>query len=1206
VPLDRRRMRALLGYLLLHANAVVSSDRLIDEIWGPEPPRTATASLQNYVSRLRKAIGAELLVSQPPGYVLRIDPERFDLARFERLTAEARGADPRERAEKLRAALALWRGPPLEDLAYEPFARDEIGRLEEARLAAHEERINADLELGSAGELVGELEELVEQQPLRERFRAQLMLALYRAGRQAEALGAYQEARRVLMDGLGLEPSEELRSLQQAILVQDASLGAAGAAAVKREADRRTVTVLFCDLVDSTKLAGSLDPEVYRTLMSQYFEAVRAPIERHGGTLEKFVGDAVLAVFGVPQLHEDDPLRAVRAAHEIQAALAGFPDGRLDARIGVSTGEVHVLSASGEPLHISGAAGSESSRLEARAPVGGVLLSDATYRLARDAVQVRQDGDAWLLEEIRADAPAYARRLDAPLVGREAELERLRDTYTRARTDGHCRVVTVVGEAGIGKTRLARELIALLRDEAQVLVGRCVSYGEGATYLPIAEIVQQAASQQTLAGIRALVGDEQDADAVAQRVAELVGIVEAPAAPGETFWALRRLLEAIAHEGPVVVVLDDIHWAEPTLLDLVEYLGEWAKGPILVVCLARPELLESRPGWGGPTSTGFLVQLEPLSAEELGTLVEQLTDEPVDPQLEEAIVEQSGGNALFAEQLLVAAIEAPELLVEKPPANVEALLASRLDRLDSRELGVLRRASVIGRAFSPAELDDLAPHADSGRHLSRLMERGLLDPRDDRFRFHHILVRDVAYRSIPKAERSELHELAARGLDRRDGADELVGYHFEQAFVYLKELSGPAERAQELAQEGGERLGRAGIRAWKRADAPAAVNLLGRAVELLPDADDIGCELGLALRIRNDLEQAETVLSRAAESSDEATRFRASIELAFMNSLREHDRADQLLQVASSAIPTLEIAADDRALGRAWISIAHVEGGFYCKYAAMEEAAVRAARHYRRAGWSPAGALEYLGISLLFGPKPVEEGILQSQDLLVEHDGDRASEANLVVWRGGLEAMLGQFDDARALVDDARTIFQDLGLQTAAVDTCGRLMAIVEMLAGRPAEAEAHLRKSCELLQELQQTSALAMRAGELAATIYSQGRYDEAEIWTDLAHDSAGADDLAASLSWEPVRSKILARKGEFAAAERLARETVGRVRQTDSPSRQADCLLALAEILSLAGRQVDASASVREATALLERKGNLVSAERARALLPDAALAE
>ncbi len=1199
-------MRALLAYLLLHANELVSSDRLIEEVWGPEPAKTATASLQNYVSRLRKAIGAELLVSQPPGYVLRIDPERLDLARFERLAAEAHGAEPRERAEKLRAALSLWRGAALEDLAFEPFARDEIGRLEEARLAALEDRIDADLELGSAGELVGELEELVEAQPLRERFRAQLMLALYRGGRQAEALEAYQQARRVLMDELGLEPSEELRSLEQAILRQDASLGVTATTTRERGPDRRTVTVLFCDLVDSTKLAASLDPEVYRTLMSRYFEAVRVPIERHGGTLEKFIGDAVMAVFGVPSLHEDDPLRAVRAARDIQDALAVFPDGGLDARIGLGTGEVHVLSSPGEPLHISGAAASVASQLEARAPIGAVLLSDSTYRLVRDAVQARQEGDAWLLGNVRLDAPAYARRLDAPLVGREDELERLRGAYVNARADNHCRVVTVVGEAGIGKTRLARELIASVRDEAAVLVGRCVSYGEGATYLPIAEVVRDAASDHSLTGIRALLADEEDAAAVAQRVAELVGVVEAPAAPGETFWAVRRFLEAIARERPVVVALDDIHWAEPTLLDLIEYLGEWAERPVLLICLARPELLEARSGWGGPTSTGFLVELEPLAPDALGTLVQQLADKPVDPRVQETIVEQAGGNALFAEQLLAATVEMPDAILEKPPASVEALLASRLDRLDPRELGVLRRASVLGRGFSPAEIDDLAPNADTGRHLARLVERGLVDPRDDHFRFHHILVRDVAYRSIPKAERSELHELAARGLDRRDGADELVGYHFEQAFVYLKELSGPEEHARELAQAGGERLGRSGIRAWKRADAPAAVNLLSRTVELLPGANDFKCELGTALRASNEIDGAESVLREASEAAEPVTRLRAQIELALVRSLRDPHRVGELLEVATAAIPVFESAGDDRALGRAWLCVGHVRGGFYCEYAALEEASTRAAAHYKRAGWSPSTALEYLGTALVFGPTPVEKALVQCAQLLIEHDGDRASEANVIAWQGGLEAMQGHFDEGRRLVARAEAIYRELGLESGAVDVCGRVLAAIEMLAGRPHEAAQALRATCEFVQRLGQTPLLATRAGELAAALYGQRRYDEAERWADLAQRSAGADDLDAALSWQPTWARLLARRGALSDALQLAREAVDSAGGTDSLNRQGACLLALAEIFRMAGDDTNASAVTQEAVKRFETKGNLISAERARALVPGALLTD
>src|SRR6266511_1693286 len=570
VRLDRQRLRAFLAYLLLHANEPVSADTLIDQVWGPEAPKTASASLQNYISRLRKALGPELLLSRPPGYLLRVDPERFDLARFERLAAEARGAEPRERAAKLRAALSLWRGRALEDLAFEPFAQEEARRLEEARLTVLEERIDAELELGQARELVGELEELVGQHPLRERLHGLLMRALYGAGRQADALAAYQQARRVLVDELGLEPSDELRALEQAILRQDASLGQREQARSERPPDRRTVTVLFCDIVGSTGLASRLDPEAYRALMERYFATVRAPIERHGGTVEKFIGDAVMAVFGVPELHEDDALRAVRAAVEIRSVLeelavlaAAEWDVPLAGRIGLDSGEVHVISASREDLRVSGAAASSAAKLEQRASPGEVLLGTDTYRLVRDAVSAAPvdlpDGlQAWQLDELVPDAPPYTRRLDAELIGREAELERLREAYANASADKHCRVVTIVGEAGIGKTRLAREFVGPLRDRASVLIGRCVSYGEGATYLPIAEIVRQATADHSLAGIRELLQGEEDADAVAQRVAELVGVAESPSGPGEAFWAVRRLLESIARKGPVVVGLDDI------------------------------------------------------------------------------------------------------------------------------------------------------------------------------------------------------------------------------------------------------------------------------------------------------------------------------------------------------------------------------------------------------------------------------------------------------------------------------------------------------------------------------------------------------------------------------------------------------------------------------------------------------------------------
>jgi DNA-binding SARP family transcriptional activator len=1204
-------MRALLAFLLLHPNEPISSDRLIDQVWGPDPPKTAAASLQNYVSRLRKAIGPELIASRPPAYVLRVDPQHFDLARFERLVAEARGARLHERAEKLRTALALWRGRAFEDLAFEPFIRDEAGRLEEARLAALEERIDADLALGAEHDLVVELEALVEEHPLRERFRAQLMLALYRAGRQAEALEAYREARRVLMDELGLEPSQAVRSLQQAILRQEPSLAPPELAAIVRSPDRRTVTVLFCDLVDSTKLAAELDPEVYGRLMSRYFELVREPIERHGGTLEKFVGDAVMALFGVPELHEDDALRAVRAADEAQAALREeASDVPLVARIGVSTGEVHVLSSPGQGNRVSGAAARIAAQLEESAPAGCILLSEETHRLVRDAVRSEPVGGAWRVDEVLLGAPPFARRLDAPLMGRGLEFERLRTAYTNACDGNRCGVVTVVGEAGIGKTRLARELVTSLHDEARVLVGRCVSYGEGATYLPIAEIVRHAAGETTLAGIRALLDGEEDADAVAQRLAQLIGISDSPSAPGEAFWAVRRLLEAAARERPVLVVFDDLHWAEATLVDLIEYLGEWAEGPILIVCLARNELLETRPGWGGPTSTGFLVALEPLAPSTLSALLEQFVAGSLDPRVQERIVEHAGGNPLFAEQLLAFAGEAPARALQSPPPNIEALLASRLDHLDARELAVLRRAAVLGRRFSPGELEDLGGEQDSRQVLLALTEKRLVRPVEDLYRFHHVLVRDVAYRGITKADRAELHERAARGLDRRNGADELVGYHLEQAYRFLSELDSPNEHSRELAQRAGEHLGHAGVGAWKRADAPAAINLLSRAVDLVPDATELACELGTALNVRGESVRGIEVLTQAAEraahSGEERLELRARMELAFGRSVIEPDHATELLDLAATAIPVFEAEADHRALGRAWFSISHIRGGFFCEFAAMEDAAARAATHYQRAGWSPSSALGNLGSALYFGPTSVERAVARCKDLLGEYENDRASEANVLLWLGGLEAMLGDFEDGRRHTLRARSMYRELGLQVAATDSCSQLLGAIEMLAGSAHEAEETLRPACEMLERIGRMGVLATRAGQLAEAIYVQGRHAEAERWTEVARRWSSSDDLDAAVHWQPVQARVLAARGAIPEAEHMAREILGRVEQTDALNYRADASIALAEILRIANRPAEANETTLAAIRLYERKGNVASAMQARRLLPEIAVAD
>ena len=546
----------------------------------------------------------------------------------------------------------------------------------------------------------------------------------------------------MLDEELGLEPGPPLRELEQAILRHDPALATPAVAKPVTLPTRRTVTVLFADLVDSSSLVEGLDPEAAHSLLQRYFATARAAVESHGGIVEKFIGDAVMAVFGVPRVHEDDALRAVRAAIEIRERVPAA-DERLEVRIGVNTGEV--LAGAGDEVLVTGAAVTVAKRLEQAARGGEVLVGASTQRLVRDAVRSRQtkrrDPVAFRVEELIEGAPAIERRFDTPLVGRDEELARLRGAFEAARDERRCVVFTVVGEAGIGKTRLARELLQERGEEANLLVGRCVSYGEGATFLPLVEMI----------------GDD----------------VLGAGSTGEIFLAARRRFEELAAEKPLLLVFEDVHWAEPTLLDFVEYLGAQATGsPILALCLSRPDLLAERSGWEASLT------LEPLTDEHARELAggEQHADR---------IVEIAEGNPLYVQQLAAYVAEEGEAALDAVPGSIEALIASRLDRLGADERGLAQRAAVVGRRFSPAAVAALGP-LDG---LAVLEQDGFVHRARDMYRFDHVLVRDVVYAGTPKAERAEVHQRHADWLDAQpDGSDELVGYHLEQAAGYLGEL----------------------------------------------------------------------------------------------------------------------------------------------------------------------------------------------------------------------------------------------------------------------------------------------------------------------------------------------------------------------------------------------------------------------------------
>jgi DNA-binding SARP family transcriptional activator len=1238
LPLPGAKARAILGILLLHANEVVSADRLMEEIWGADLPETASNTLQVHVSQLRRVLKAAggVVRTKRPGYLIEVEPDQLDLLRFERLTAEAREAKAAnalaEAGALFRKALSLWRGPPLPELAASGFALPELARVEDERLATLAERVEVDLALGRHDELVPELEQLVAEHPLDERLQGQLMLALYRSGRQAEALAVYRKARRDLVEGLGIEPSPALRDLEAAILTQDAALAnpvtVAGASAGRETAgrqSRRTVTVLYAELAISTPAGTVLDPETSTPLLSTAADRIATLIAGHGGTAEKTVGDAVVGVFGAPRLHEDDALRAVRAAVEARDALARSSDGHgngppLTTQIGVASGEVvateRSLPVSGEPI-------GRAARLAQAASPGTVVIDSLTRPLVGDAVRLRsaerQPSEAWTVLEVAADATAVERGLDRPMVGREAELRQLRralDAVGRERKP-HC--VTVVGDAGIGKSRLMAEFRSAVGGRASVLVGHCPSYGQGLTFWPVREIVAQAVGNDLRGGLRELLSGEPEAELILDRVGGALGDEGAAVATEEIFRALRKLLEVLARRRPLVVVLDDIHWAEATLFDLVEHVLDWSRdAPILLVCLARGELLDERPSWGQGRANANLMPLSPLSQAQSFQLIDRLLGAAAgseDRRLR--LAEAAQGNPLFIEQMLTMLAEtgASEGELSVPP-TIHALIAARLDRLPLEERVVLEQGSVVGKQFEQSAVWQLLPdeiRSELPRHLGALARRQLVRPADGEalFRFDHELVRDVAYESLPKRTRADLHDrlgswLEATGEDRLHEYDEIVGYHLEQAHRYRRELD-PAGDHSALGARASARLAAAGRRAAAREDMPAAANLLSRAVSLAPREGharaELLVELGETLRVLGDA-GADRMLGAAIEAAaalgDAGLEWRARVVRLRVRIQFDPDATtDELDPVATRATEVLEELGDERGLARAWWVRAWI-AWLGCRAAEAEQALVRAIEHARRAG---DGRTEFQALNLfvgaaLFGPLPVRRAIRRCEEVLARVPSQERVAGAACRALAVLKAMEGRFDEARGFVARDQAILDDLGLRYLRA-AAAEGYAMVEFLAGDPAGAERILRSSYETLREMRDTMSLANVAALLAQALYAGGRYAEALRLTEISEEAAGPDDLSAQVLWRGPRAKVLARRGRSRKARDLAGEAAALAAQTDFLNHRADALIDLAEVLRLARRTHEATSAVEEAIVLYERKGNRVSAARARVLL-------
>lgn len=989
---------------------------------------------------------------------------------------------------------------------------------------------------------------------------------------------------------------------------------------------RKTVTIVFCDLSGSTAMSERIDAESLRGVLLRYFELMSSCLVRHGGTVEKYIGDAVMAVFGIPVVHEDDALRAVRAASEMCAAVVTLNEDlvrevgvRIAIRVGVNTGEVVAVDgATGGQALVAGEAVNVAARLEQHSGPGTVLLGHSTYRLVNGAVladevpplTVKGKSEpvrAWRLREVLPGTPPVPRRFDVPLLGRELETSQLALLLSGVRRTRSCHICTVFGDPGIGKTRLVQEFVATVPSgEAYVATGACPAYDAG-TLAPFDSVLTGLLGVAGLADLPEAFAD------VPAAAATLAGVLRDGATgtdAEDAFWAIRVAIEAVARQRTVIVVIDDLQWASPGLLDLLTHLADRLHGvPVMFLCLARVELLDTRPQWGGGQLNTTSMMLRPLAAEDGLRLAAELAD--VSAHLSAGAVDRvvgaAEGNPFVIEQMMAMIQEDDAGGI---PATLQAVIAARLDLLSPAHREWLRWAAVLGAEFTGADVAEVAGEPrlnEDDLHL--LVRRHLIEPRGTRrgaavYRFTSPQIRDVTYAALPKRVRAQRHVRVARAIiAARPAADGEAGTHLESAVRCHTELGPGTPESVALGEEALCRLHGAGRTAHRLGDLPRARALFERALAIpVPGA---GPE-----RMRATAELADTLLAsgRPADADRLLDRLQEEATRAGERELAAHGRLqqavlhlgdlglDHLVETAETTLPLFEAAGDRLGMARCWLRLGQASQAgsrFDEAIGRFERALDLGLRADARV--EVATTLGGLALCLWRGPEPTSAAIDRCHALLAE-----SGECPQVTWvavncpRAVLLAMRHRHDEGRAILAEAQRILDDLGHVTAGA-TVPIFAGQLEAAAGDLPAAERAFASARTAFTEIGDPHLIEAATVELARVIHRRGRGDEA---LDLLASCHRLDDVLlrteAALA-ESLRARILTGVPALAAMRR----SLALVESLESLQTRATVLLDAAHVLRRDGRAREAVDAARRALDCFRRKEDLVGCDGAEAVL-------